>query len=120
MNKIFDLRHFKGDLMGGITAGIVALLLVLTFGVSSEIESSAGLLMTLGIAVMAYKSLKAIPFMHRSEVIIMILVFVLSSVRNLVLSFYNYLIQNVKSCFKTVFLASEINEISEYSSQLES
>lgn len=43
MNKLFDFRHFKGDLFGGITAGIVALPLALAFGVSSGLGPSAGL-----------------------------------------------------------------------------
>ncbi|MEX0274961.1 MAG: SulP family inorganic anion transporter [Flavobacteriaceae bacterium] len=36
-------KHFKGDLMGGITAGIVALPLALAFGVSSGLGPTAGL-----------------------------------------------------------------------------
>jgi len=43
MKKIFDFKHFKGDLFGGITAGIVALPLALAFGVSSGLGPSAGL-----------------------------------------------------------------------------
>lgn len=45
MKKIFDfdLSHFKGDTLGGITAGIVALPLALAFGVSSGLGPSAGL-----------------------------------------------------------------------------
>jgi len=43
MNKVIDFSHFKGDLMGGITAGIVALPLALAFGVSSGLGPSAGL-----------------------------------------------------------------------------
>ena len=39
----FDFSHFKGDLLGGITAGIVALPLALAFGVSSGLGPSAGL-----------------------------------------------------------------------------
>ena len=35
--------HFKGDLLGGVTAGIVALPLALAFGVSSGLGPSAGL-----------------------------------------------------------------------------
>lgn len=41
MNKLFS--NFKGDLFGGITAGIVALPLALAFGVSSGMGPSAGL-----------------------------------------------------------------------------
>jgi len=43
MKKIFDFKHFKGDMFGGITAGIVALPLALAFGVSSGLGPSAGL-----------------------------------------------------------------------------
>ncbi|NRA13571.1 MAG: SulP family inorganic anion transporter [Crocinitomicaceae bacterium] len=43
MKNLFDLKHFKGDLLGGITAGIVALPLALAFGVSSGLGPSAGL-----------------------------------------------------------------------------
>lgn len=41
MKNLF--AHFKGDLMGGITAGIVALPLALAFGVSSGLGPTAGL-----------------------------------------------------------------------------
>ncbi len=43
MKKLFDFKHIKGDVFGGITAGIVALPLALAFGVSSGLEPSAGL-----------------------------------------------------------------------------
>jgi len=44
MNRFgFNFSHFKGDLLGGIKAGIVALPLSLAFGVSSGLETSAGL-----------------------------------------------------------------------------
>lgn len=43
MKNLFNFRHFRGDLFGGITAGIVALPLALAFGVSSGLGPSAGL-----------------------------------------------------------------------------
>jgi SulP family sulfate permease len=43
MKKLFNFKHFKGDIFGGITAGIVALPLALAFGVSSGLGPSAGL-----------------------------------------------------------------------------
>jgi len=43
MREFFDFKHFKGDLFGGLTAGIVALPLALAFGVSSGLGPSAGL-----------------------------------------------------------------------------
>ena len=37
----FDFRYFRGDLFGGLTAGVVALPLALAFGVSSGLGPSA-------------------------------------------------------------------------------
>jgi SulP family sulfate permease len=73
--------------LSGMIAGVLLLVILLTLGpIASQIPAAvlAGLLITVGIGVMDYKGLKAIPFMPRSEVIIMIIVLVLSSVWNLV------------------------------------
>jgi sulfate permease, SulP family len=43
MKKILDFRYIKGDLFGGITAGVVALPLALAFGVQSGMGAIAGL-----------------------------------------------------------------------------
>ena len=43
MKKLFDFSHFRGDLFGGITAGIVALPLALAFGLQSGLGAAAGL-----------------------------------------------------------------------------
>jgi len=43
MKKYFDLKHLRGDIFGGVTAGIVALPLALAFGVSSGLGPMAGL-----------------------------------------------------------------------------
>lgn len=43
MKKLFDFKYLKGDIFGGITAGIVALPLALAFGVSSGLGPMAGL-----------------------------------------------------------------------------
>ena len=40
---MFNFKHIKGDLLGGLTAGIVALPLALAFGASTELGPSAGL-----------------------------------------------------------------------------
>jgi SulP family sulfate permease len=40
---IFDFKHFRGDLFGGITAGIVALPLALAFGAQTEFGAISGL-----------------------------------------------------------------------------
>jgi SulP family sulfate permease len=51
MNKIFDFKDLKGDIFGGLTAGVVALPLALAFGVQSGMGAIAGLYgaMVLGI-----------------------------------------------------------------------
>lgn len=43
MKNLFDFKHLRGDIFGGITAGIVALPLALAFGVSSGLGPMAGL-----------------------------------------------------------------------------
>ncbi|WP_435182418.1 SulP family inorganic anion transporter [Cellulophaga omnivescoria] len=83
--------------ISGMVAGIVLLVVLLALGpVASQIPAAvlAGILITVGIGVMDYKGLKAIPSLPRdlkigplkvsSEVIIMLVVLVLSSVWNLV------------------------------------
>ena len=73
--------------LSGMTAGILLLVILLALGpVASQIPAAvlAGILITVGVGVMDYKGLKAIPNMPKSEVIIMLVVLVLSSVWNLV------------------------------------
>ncbi len=73
--------------LSGMIAGIMLLTIMLAFGpVASQIPAAvlAGILITVGIGVMDYKGLKAIPYMPRPEVAIMLIVLVLSSVWNLV------------------------------------
>ena len=73
--------------LSGMMAGVLLLVILLALGpVASQIPAAvlAGILITVGIGVMDYKGLKAIPDMPRAEVIIMITVLVLSSVWNLV------------------------------------
>lgn len=73
--------------LSGMTAGVLLLLILLVLGpVASQIPAAvlAGILITVGIGVMDYKGLKAIPNMPRAEVIIMLVVLILSSVWNLV------------------------------------
>ncbi|MCK0159194.1 SulP family inorganic anion transporter [Allomuricauda sp. F6463D] len=83
--------------LSGMVAGVLLLIVLLALGpIASEIPASvlAGILITVGIGVIDYKGLKAIPFMPRdakigpfkvsSEVIIMLVVMVLSSIWNLV------------------------------------
>lgn len=83
--------------LSGMIAGIMLLFILLALGpVASKIPAAvlAGILVTVGIGVMDYKGLKAIPNLPRdvrfgpfklsSEVIIMLVVLVLASVWNLV------------------------------------
>ena len=73
--------------ISGMIAGIVLFVITISLApVASEIPAAvlAGILITVGINVMDYKGLKAIPNMPKSEVVIMLVVMVLSSVWNLV------------------------------------
>lgn len=83
--------------LSGMVAGIMLLVVLLALGpIASQIPAAvlAGILITVGIGVMDYKGLKAIPSLPRdfkigpfkisSEVVIMLVVMVLSSVWNLV------------------------------------
>lgn len=51
MKNFFDFRFFRNDLLGGITAGIVALPLALAFGEQSGLGAAAGLY---GAALLAF------------------------------------------------------------------
>lgn len=73
--------------LSGMTAGVLLLVVLLALGpVASKIPAAvlAGILITVGIGVMDYKGLRAMKYMPRPEVIIMLVVLVLSSVWNLV------------------------------------
>ncbi|MCK5815080.1 MAG: SulP family inorganic anion transporter [Flavobacteriaceae bacterium] len=73
--------------LSGMVAGVLLLIILLALGpVASKIPAAvlAGILITVGIGVMDYKGLKAIPYMPKNEVVIMLVVMVLSSVWNLV------------------------------------
>ena len=75
--------------LSGMTAGVLLLIILIALGpIASQIPAAvlAGILITVGIGVMDYKGLKAIPYMPRPEVIIMLIVLILSSVWNLVYS----------------------------------
>ena len=83
--------------LSGMIAGVLLLIILLALGpVASQIPAAvlAGILVTVGIGVMDYRGLKAIPHLPQdiklgplklsSEVIIMLVVMVLSSIWNLV------------------------------------
>lgn len=73
--------------LSGMIAGILLLLTLLLLGpVASRIPAAvlAGILITVGISVMDYKGLRAIPNMPKTEVVVMIVVLLLSTFWNLV------------------------------------
>jgi len=73
--------------LSGMMAGLMLLIVLLALGpIASQIPAAvlAGILITVGIGVMDYKGLKAITFMPKPEVIIMLVVLVLASIWNLV------------------------------------
>ncbi len=73
--------------LSGIMAAIFITFVLLALGpLASKVPAAvlSGILITVGIGVIDYKGLKAIPSMPRSEIVIMMIVLVLSSVWNLV------------------------------------
>ena len=73
--------------LSGMIAGLLLLFILLAVGpIASKIPAAvlAGILITVGIGVMDYKGLKAIPYMPRPEVFILLVVLILSSIWNLV------------------------------------
>jgi len=73
--------------LSGMVAGVLLLIILLALGpIASKIPAAvlAGILVTVGIGVMDYKGLKAIPYMPRGEVFVMLVVLILSSVWNLI------------------------------------
>lgn len=49
----YDTSNLRGDLFGGVTAGIVALPLALAFGVQSGMGAIAGLYGAIGLGIFA-------------------------------------------------------------------
>ena len=73
--------------LSGMVAGVLLLVVLLALGpIASQIPAAvlAGILITVGIGVMDYKGLKALPKMDRSEIAVMMIVLVLSVIWNLV------------------------------------
>jgi len=73
--------------LSGMMAGLLLLAILMAIEpIASMIPAAvlAGILITVGIGVMDYKGLKAIPYMPKAEVVVLIIVMVLSSVWNLV------------------------------------
>ena len=73
--------------LSGMLSGVFLLIVLLALGpIASKIPSAvlAGILVTVGIGVMDFKGLKAIPYTPKYEVVIMLVVLVLSTFWNLV------------------------------------
>ena len=73
--------------LSGMIAGLLLLVILLALGpLASKIPAAvlAGILITVGIGVIDYKGLKAIPKMPFPEVLVLVIVLVLSAVWNLV------------------------------------
>lgn len=51
--KLYDTRNLRGDLSGGMVAGIIALPLALAFGVQSGLGAAAGLYGAIAVGVLA-------------------------------------------------------------------
>jgi sulfate permease, SulP family len=97
IRTVVNIKSGGKTKLSGMIAGIILLFILLALGpVASKIPAAvlAGILITVGIGVMDYKGLKAIPSLPRdakigpfkvsSEVIIMMVVLLLSSLWNLV------------------------------------
>jgi SulP family sulfate permease len=87
IRTVVNIKSGGKTRLSGMISGLILLIILVSLGpVASKIPAAvlAGILITVGIGVMDYKGLKAIPYMPRPEVIIMLIVLVLSSVWNLV------------------------------------
>ena len=73
--------------LSGVIAAVLLFLILIAAGpIASQIPAAvlAGILVTVGIGVMDYKGLKAVPRMEKTEVIVMLVVLILSVFWNLV------------------------------------
>ncbi len=96
-------------------AGLLLLFTLLLLGpVASRIPAAvlSGILITVGVAVMDYKGIRAIPNMPRTEVIIMIVVLILSAFWNLVYAVgIGLVIASIMFMKKIGDLAAESSEV---------
>ena len=53
MKKFYDFKNFKGDVTGGLVAGVIALPLALAFGVQSGMGAAAGLYGAIAVGIFA-------------------------------------------------------------------
>ena len=87
IRTVVNIKSGGTTRLSGMIAAILLLVILLALGpVASQIPAAvlAGILITVGIGVMDYKGLKAIPKMQKSEIAVMMVVLVLSVFWNLV------------------------------------
>ncbi len=87
IRTVVNIKSGGKTRLSGMIAAIVLLVVLLALGpIASQIPAAvlAGILITVGIGVMDYKGIKAIPHMPTTEVIIMITVLLLATFWNLV------------------------------------
>jgi len=87
IRTVVNIRAGGKTRLSGMIAGLLLLLILLALGpLASKIPAAvlAGILITVGIGVIDYKGLKAIPKMPFPEVLVLLLVMILSAVWNLV------------------------------------
>jgi SulP family sulfate permease len=87
IRTIVNIKAGGKTRLSGMIAGVLLFAILIGIGpLASKIPAAvlAGILITVGIGVMDYKGLRAIRFMPKPEVIIMLVVLVLSSVWDLV------------------------------------
>lgn len=83
IRTVVNIKVVGKNRLSVITAGVLLLKILLALGpIASKITAAvlAGILVTVGIGVMDYKGLRAIPYMSKPEVAIMLIALVLSSV----------------------------------------
>ncbi|MDN3723032.1 SulP family inorganic anion transporter [Aequorivita sp. SDUM287046] len=87
IRTVVNIKSGGTTKLSGMTAAVLLLVILLALGtIASQIPAAvlAGILITVGIGVMDYKGLKAIPKMQKAEVSIMLVVLLLSVFWNLV------------------------------------
>lgn len=87
IRTVVNIKSGGKTRLSGMVAAVLLLVVLLAMGpIASKIPAAvlAGILITVGIGVMDYKGLKAIPFMPKTEVVIMVVVLLLATFWNLV------------------------------------
>ena len=77
IRTVVNIKSGGKTRLSGMIAGLLLLFILLAIGpIASQIPAAvlAGILITVGIGVMDYKGLKALPHMPRQEVIILLVV----------------------------------------------